>query len=128
MRIPKIQRTSCRIPDWVNPEVAAASIDFAIKCKVRHLEITEDYRTGGAKMESVISGMRNAIERIYPNGKTLEQADYVALGNLASLCLELVEEAMHRGRSEDAAYAWSQAVRIIIRIKNGIDEERKNAQ
>lgn len=128
MRIPKIQHTSCSIPDWVNPEVAAASIDFAIKCKVRNLEITEDYRTGVAKMESIISGVRNEIERIYPNGKTLEQADYVALGNLTSLCMELIEEAIRKGEPGDAATAWSQAVKIILRIKNGIDEERRNAQ
>lgn len=128
MKIPKIQHTSCRIPDWVNPEVAAASIDFAIKCKVRHLEITEDYRTRGAKMESIISGTRTAIERIYPNDKALEPSDYMALGNLTSLCMELIEEAMRKGEPGDAAIAWSQAVKIILRIKNGIDEERRNAQ
>ena len=128
MRIPKIQHTSCRIPKWVNPEVAAASIDFAIKCKVRHLEITEGYRVGDTKMKNIISGMKSAIEETYPVDKTIEPSDYMALGNLTSLCMELIEEAMRKGEPGDAAIAWSQAVKIILRIKNGIDEERRNAQ
>lgn len=128
MRIPKIQRTSCRIPDWVNPEVAAASIDFAIKCKVRHLEITEGYRIGNVKMKNTILGMKSAIEQMYPVDKVLELSDYMALGNLTSLCMELIEEAMRKGKPWDAAIAWSQAVKIILRIKRGIDEERRNAQ
>ena len=128
MKIPKIQHTSCRIPDWVNPEVAAASIDFAIKCKVRHLEITEGYRIGNVKMKNTILGMKSAIEQMYPVDKVLETSDYMALGNLTSLCMELIEEAMRKGKPWDAAIAWSQAVKIILRIKRGIDEERRNAQ
>ena len=128
MKIPKIQHTSCSIPDWVNPEVAAASIDFAIKCKVRHLEITEGYRIGNVKMKNTILGMKSAIEQMYPVDRVLETSDYMALGNLTSLCMELIEEAMRKGKPWDAAIAWSQAVKIILRIKNGIDEERRNAQ
>lgn len=128
MRIPKIQHTSCRIPKWIDPEVAAASIDFAIKCKVRHLEITEGYRIGNVKMKNTILGMKSAIEQMYPVDKVLEPSDYMALGNLTSLCMELIEEAMRKGEPGDAATAWSQAVKIILRIKNGIDEERRNAQ
>ena len=128
MKIPKIQHTSCRIPKWVNPEVAATSIDFAIKCKVRHLEVTEGYRVGDTKMKNIIFGIKSAIEETYPVDKGLETSDYMALGNLTSLCMELIEEAVRKGKPWGAAIAWSQAVKIILRIKRGIDEERRNAQ